>query len=371
MVISFLRVSPQMTDTPTAKQSPLPWEENSETLSLNEFVNLPVDREHVHWPWYLTREMIFPFDSATPLQIAACNDNIEIARSLIDHGAVVNSIDFKCVTPLHAASATGQTAMLDLLLGSGANPNAVDKDLQTPCMLAASRGHLTCVQILLREGADLHSKDLYGCTALHQAIRVKRLEVVVFLLCNILDHDLGFEDGDANSTLCHALMVRPPFILNYAANPNAYVPQRGNILSYAAMNCDSIDLEFLLRRLPKDLVPELLRRRHQYYGTPLYAAATGAHQEGNMEILIKAGADSEQEGGDYGTPLIGACAAGRLTAVKMLVAKEAQISYSKDGETVSAIRAAKHQPEIVRWLLVGRFMEAPRLIMAAPRLIMA
>ena len=81
-----------------------------------------------------------------------------------------------------------------------------------------------------------------------------------------------------------------------------------------------------------------------------------------INTLLEAGAQLEQEGGEHGTPLMGACAAGRLAAVKVLVSKSAKISYEKEGQIFSALRAAKHFPEITRWLLVGRFTEGRRLL---------
>ena len=85
-------------------------------------------------------------------------------------------------------------------------------------------------------------------------------------------------------------------------------------------------------------------------------------------MLLGAGAQVELEGGDHGTPPMGACAAGRLTAVKILVSKGANISYKKEGETVSALDAAKHFPDVKRWLLVGRYIEGPRLLTKDDRL---
>ena len=48
--------------------------------------------------------------------------------------------------------------------------------------------------------------------------------------------------------------------------------------------------------------------------------------------------------------------------------KARNISYKKDGETVSALDAAKHFPDVKRWLLVGRYNEGPRLLTKDDRL---
>ena len=59
---------------------------------------------------------------------------------------------------------------------------------------------------------------------------------------------------------------------------------------------------------------------------------------------------------------MGACAAGRLLAVKSLVRKGAKICYTRDGRLYSALRAAANFPEIVRWLIVERFVANPKML---------
>jgi ankyrin repeat protein len=57
----------------------------------------------------------------------------------------------------------------------------------------------------------------------------------------------------------------------------------------------------------------------------------------------------ELEGGRAGTPLIGACEAGHLQTIKVLVRQGAKLIYlNKDGQEVSAIALAKHYPRVMR-----------------------
>ena len=60
------------------------------------------------------------------------------------------------------------------------------------------------------------------------------------------------------------------------------------------------------------------------------------------EILCSSDALHPIEGGDHGTPLMGACAAGRFATAKPLVSNNAKTCYTMDGEMVSALDAAKH-----------------------------
>ncbi|KAI4240286.1 MAG: hypothetical protein L6R40_005222 [Gallowayella cf. fulva] len=66
---------------------------------------------------------------------------------------------------------------------------------------------------------------------------------------------------------------------------------------------------------------------------------------GKMRLLLDWGASIELEGSTHGTPLMAACASGRLAAVKLLIARGAKISYVKDGQLFSAFLAANYHPE--------------------------
>ena len=81
-----------------------------------------------------------------------------------------------------------------------------------------------------------------------------------------------------------------------------------------------------------------------------------------IDILFDAGADLELPGGDYGTPLMGACAMGRLDVVKTLVREGARTSYTYGGKLFSALAVAKLNPKLKRSLLVCRFVEGALMI---------
>ena len=155
--------------------------------------------------------------------------------------------------------------------------------------------------------------------------------------------------------------AHPPyqtFLLNLAPNPSVYEPHQINIITATVDTNNPVNLKRLLRRLPRPLIPRLLAHRDLFGRTPLYTAAT-CPSEKVIDMLLDAGADLELQGGDHGTPLMGACAAGRLGVVKALVRRGARTSYTKDGQLFSALSTARLHPKVTRWLLVGRFMEGP------------
>lgn len=281
-------------------------------------------------------------------------------------GASVHATDAYCWTPLHHAASQSQNQMVETLLSSGANANAVDLTFRTPCMWAASRGFLTITRALTKGGTDLTLKDRIGRTALHWATASGAWDVAIFLINSGKDCDLTTVFIDGDSVLIPSYSTLPPFfrtfLLNLAPNPSVYEPHQNNIVSTMAVTNNRLYLKRFLRRLPKTLVPILLSHRALNMGTPLYAAATHPAKE-VIDILLDAGAELEHEGGEHGTPLMGACAAGRLSLVKMLLLKGAKTSYVKDGRAFSVITAARLHPMVIRWLLVGRFVEIPRLLM--------
>ncbi|KAK4445361.1 hypothetical protein QBC34DRAFT_413384 [Podospora aff. communis PSN243] len=81
---------------------------------------------------------------------------------------------------------------------------------------------------------------------------------------------------------------------------------------------------------------------------------------GLMENFLSIGADVEFESEfQRGTPIMGAAAGGKLEAVKLLVRRGTRVMYTStlNGRTYSAVVEAARFPGVVRWLLVGRYVE--------------
>ncbi len=293
--------------------------------------------------------------------MAAALGQVDMVRSLIDAGASVDGQDGQFRTPLHCAARRGQTQVIEVLIHSGANVNAVDHDLTSPCMFAALSGFLGPIQAMIQGGAEPTLQDKEGRTALFYAVSNFHWNTVIFLI-NMGYFELGVETKRGQSVLSEALYWGSPrilsFLFNLAPSLSVYKSHQSNILTTTVETNDPAILKRLLRRVPKDFAASLLTHRALVGGTPLYAAATSSSED-IIDMLLDAGADLELEGGDHGTALMGACAAGRLEVVKALVRKGARTSYTKDGQLFSALSTARLHPKVTRWLLVGRFMEGP------------
>jgi len=83
----------------------------------------------------------------TPLHWAARNGHTDLARLLIEKGALVNARDNCQQTPLHFVARNGHTHLASLLIEKGADPNARDNWKQTPVHWAAMNGHTGVVKL--------------------------------------------------------------------------------------------------------------------------------------------------------------------------------------------------------------------------------
>ena len=308
--------------------------------------------------------------SATPLIIDANSGATKITKQLLEAGALVDRTNFAYQTPLHIAAQNGEVEKMEVLLGYGANPRARDFWLKTPAMLAAQQGNLKALLTLSRNGVAHDESDAGGEGILHHAACSGTLEGLIHLI-NSSDGDLlGKENKNGDSALSTAFTFakdKVPILLNTALNQGAYCTEKSNSFSSAVQNqsMTGLVMKMVLKRVPLEILSKLLAHQDWLLGTPLYAACTIAvsnSQNAIIDLLLAAGAALELKGGDEGTPLMGACAAGRLKVVKHLVRKGAKICYMEDGQVFSALRAAKHFPEIIRWLLVGRYLEGPELL---------
>ncbi len=90
----------------------------------------------------------------TPLMLASISGSIEVAASLIEHGAKVNAANPGGVTALMIAAAGNRSAIVALLLKTGADVNARSEDGRTALSIAQANNSEAVVKIL-REAADL------------------------------------------------------------------------------------------------------------------------------------------------------------------------------------------------------------------------
>lgn len=120
-----------------------------------------------------------------PLLAACALGHLEIARTLLDHGADIGHAEIgDGATALHAACMAGQTEIALLLLDRGADGSQGNKQGQTPLMFAVRNGHGETVGAVAKHArTDLSITDpLCGLNALMWAIREARTDIAKLLL---------------------------------------------------------------------------------------------------------------------------------------------------------------------------------------------
>mmetsp|Transcript_22528 Transcript_22528/g.58745 ORF Transcript_22528/g.58745 Transcript_22528/m.58745 type:complete len:645 (-) Transcript_22528:387-2321(-) len=159
------------------------------------------------------------YDGRRPLHIAAAYGRLPILKHLVCNiDADVNTKDAMGCSPLHDAvkhghraaaeflrsngaelnledpgSALcnavfrGQADLLQLYLDFGANPNEGDYDRRTPMHIACAEGMLTIVKILVASGADLHARDRWQETPVHEAKKSPNQLTVAAYLAEVLE----------------------------------------------------------------------------------------------------------------------------------------------------------------------------------------
>ena len=153
----------------------------------------------MNW-WFGDR--IYFLGKCTALHLAAYQGHVSVVRTLIEHGADIDTLDTRKQTPLewakqnrneamenkllsrearpglqgnpgrtplHHAAARGQEAVVRELLRHKASIDVQDDSEQTPLLYAAKDGHNVVVQELLKHKAKTDIQDKYGKTALHHA----------------------------------------------------------------------------------------------------------------------------------------------------------------------------------------------------------
>ncbi|KAK5625840.1 hypothetical protein RRF57_001556 [Xylaria bambusicola] len=132
-----------------------------------------------------------PEDVYFPLGLAVKKNSIELVRLLLAAGA---SIQFQGYGPtvLEIAAQNENVDMAKYLLDAGAvfePPNRLERP--TALQMAAINGNLAMAKLLISSGANINSvpSEERGCTALEWAARMGKLDMVQFLL------DMGAELG--------------------------------------------------------------------------------------------------------------------------------------------------------------------------------
>ncbi|NXQ67667.1 ANK1 protein, partial [Quiscalus mexicanus] len=158
----------------------------------------------------------------TPLHIAAKQNQMEVASSLLQYGASANAESMQGVTPLHLAAQEGHADMVALLFSKQANGNLGNKSGLTPLHLVAQEGHVQVADVLVKHGVTVDAVTRMGYTPLHVASHYGNIKLVKFLLQHQADVNaktkLGYTPLHQAAQQGHTDVVT--LLLKHGASPN-------------------------------------------------------------------------------------------------------------------------------------------------------
>ncbi|XP_078496583.1 poly [ADP-ribose] polymerase tankyrase-2-like [Lissotriton helveticus] len=215
-------------------------------------------------------------------------------------------------TPLHLAAGYNRVKVVKQLLQHGADVHAKDKGDLVPLHNACSYGHYEVTELLLQHGACVNAMDLWQFTPLHEAASKNRVEVCGLLLSR---------GADPTLLNCHnksAIDLAP------TAELKEQMPYefKGHSLLHAARDGDIV-------RIKKILTLDIVNfKSPQTHETALHCAAASPCSKRKLvcELLLRKGANVNEQMKDLQTPLHVASDSARDDVVDLLVKHEAKVN---------------------------------------------
>lgn len=118
----------------------------------------------------------------TPLYQAVQHGHSDCVRTFLDMKADIEVQTRSGATPLYIASDKGHVSLATELLDAGADANAKTNMQMTPLLVAAFNGHAPVVRLLVSHGVDIEQRGPGGGTPLYVAAQEGRRSVAEFLI---------------------------------------------------------------------------------------------------------------------------------------------------------------------------------------------
>lgn len=227
------------------------------------------------------------YPNSTPLMIASSYGHYDIAKALIDNGALVNLRAGDGFNALMKAVRTGNIEIAKLLIEHNSDINIKNKDGKNMIMIACEKGNEEMFNILIENNADINEKSSWGASALIYASEKGNINIMQYLIDNGIDVN-GKADDNGDTPLLWAVTGENPYeasklLIENGANVNA--TNDSGVAPATILAASTPKVVKLLKDNGADLDTKFL----DYY--PPIAIAAGA---GNLEIvkaLVENGAD--------------------------------------------------------------------------------
>lgn len=225
---------------------------------------------------------------STPLHHAAGFASLETMTLLLDKGADVNAKNRRNSTPLHWA--IHDEAKVRLLLSRGAAVNARNVEGHTPLYLATGLGNGNAVtQLLLEKGADPAIAAANGQTSLMRA--AARGDVAALRMLVAKHADVNTRNGAGETALMFAATNGSPDAVRFLLDNGADARARSKRSETALGNAGTAGVEETVRML-LDRGAEVDVRNIRGYSALMLAASSDAIPTGAVKLLLARGADT-------------------------------------------------------------------------------
>ncbi|KAH9066250.1 ankyrin repeat-containing domain protein [Lactarius vividus] len=267
----------------------------------------------------------------TPLHLASACEKLEIVRVLLDHATVKNDqgqtpshqgseehgVDVNAHrgdlwTPLHIASFYGRLEIARTLLDHGAKANVENNLLKTPLHYVVEGNYesqedgVRIARLLLEHGADVNALDIYHGTPLHSASSSGKLEIARTLL------ERAGMKNDRGQNLSHLGLEERGVDVN-AHRKDHWTPL------HLASHCGNPEVARMLIDHGANVNAEDNNLR-----TPLHHVVEGHYESQEVgvrlsRLLLECGVDVNAQDINRQTPLHLASINGRLEIVRVLL----------------------------------------------------
>ncbi|MEI0686440.1 ankyrin repeat domain-containing protein [Brachyspira pilosicoli] len=255
------------------------------------------------------------YANSTPLMIASSYGHYDIAKALIDNGALVNLRAGDGFNALMEAVRTGNIEIAKLLIEHNSDINIKNKDGKNMIMIACEKGNEEMFNILIENNADINEKSSWGASALIYASEKGNINIMQYLIDNGIDVN-GKADDNGDTPLLWAV-----------TGDNPYESSKLLIENGANVNATN-------------------------YGGVAPATILAASTPKVVKLLKDNGADLDTKFLDYYPPIAIAAGAGNLEIVKALVENGADVNYYPNDINYTAIFHAidQHNYEVAEYL---------------------
>ena len=150
------------------------------------------------------------YTNSTPLMIASSYGHYDIAKALIDNGALVNLRADDGFNALMEAVRTDNIKMAKLLIEHNSDINIKNKDGKNMIMIACENGNEEMFNLLIENNADINEKSSWGASALIYASEKGNINIMKYLIDNGIDIN-GKADENGDTPLLWAVTGQNPY----------------------------------------------------------------------------------------------------------------------------------------------------------------